>query len=145
MASYDRHVHQSKGSTTMSEPHKLLKAVDDQQNSLGDFHSLIYMEQKEKDKVDTLFRVICQIGFFESLLSFSDRPLKVQRLSKSAPKDRSASSSFSKILGFHRLLSKRFPYAIYYQIESGDEAVVYRVLDCRQNPAKVRASLKSSR
>jgi hypothetical protein len=50
-----------------------------------------------------------------------------------------------KILGFHRQLSKRFPYAIYYQIESGDEAVVYRVLDCRQNPAKVRASLKSSR
>lgn len=50
-----------------------------------------------------------------------------------------------KVLGFHRLLSKRFPYAVYYQIESGNEAVVYRVLDCRQNPAKVRAALKSSR
>jgi hypothetical protein len=39
----------------MSEPHKLLKAVDDQQNSLGDFHSLIYMEQKEKDKITLLY------------------------------------------------------------------------------------------
>ena len=50
-----------------------------------------------------------------------------------------------KVLGFHRQLSKRFPYAVYYQIEAGNEAVVYRVLDCRQNPAKIRASLKSSR
>jgi plasmid stabilization system protein ParE len=47
-----------------------------------------------------------------------------------------------KIFGFHRLLSKRFPYAIYYQLEAGD-AVVYRVLDCRQNPRTIRAALKS--
>jgi plasmid stabilization system protein ParE len=50
-----------------------------------------------------------------------------------------------KVLGFHRLLSKRFPYAVYYQIETGDEIVVYRVLDCRQNPGKVRAALRSFR
>jgi hypothetical protein len=49
-----------------------------------------------------------------------------------------------KVFGFHRLLSKRFPHAIYYQVEAGSETVVYRVLDCRQNPAKIRAALKSS-
>lgn len=35
---------------------------------------------------------------------------------------------------YHRLLSRRFPFAIYYRIE--DETVlVYAVLDCRRNPA----------
>ena len=48
-----------------------------------------------------------------------------------------------QVFGFHRLLSKRFPYAIYYQIETGNEVVVYRVLDCRQNPRKTRTALKS--
>lgn len=47
-----------------------------------------------------------------------------------------------KSFGFHRLLSKRFPYAVYYQLETGDTTVVYRVLDCRQNPGKTRAALK---
>lgn len=36
-------------------------------------------------------------------------------------------------LGYHRLLAKRFPYAIYYRV-TGDEVVVHRVLDCRRNP-----------
>ena len=47
-----------------------------------------------------------------------------------------------QVFGFHRLLSKRFPYAIYYQIEADNRVVVYRVLDCRQNPRKTRAALK---
>ena len=34
-----------------------------------------------------------------------------------------------KVLGFHRLLAKRFPYAIYYQVEADEVVVVYRVLD----------------
>ena len=50
-----------------------------------------------------------------------------------------------KIFGFHRLLSKRFPYAIYYQFETGDTVMVYRVLDCRQRRGKIRAALKSFR
>lgn len=29
-----------------------------------------------------------------------------------------------QVFGFHRLLSKRFPYAIYYHVEMGDTAVV---------------------
>lgn len=47
-----------------------------------------------------------------------------------------------EVFGFHRLLSKRFPCAIYYQMETGSEAVVYRVLDCRQNPDKIQSALK---
>ena len=49
-----------------------------------------------------------------------------------------------KVFGFHRLLSKRFPYAIYYATDAGSVAVVYRVLDCRQNPDKTRAALRRS-
>ena len=49
-----------------------------------------------------------------------------------------------KIFGFHRLLANRFPYAIYYRMETENEVVVFRVLDCRQNPRKIRASLKKT-
>ena len=35
--------------------------------------------------------------------------------------------------GYHRLISKRFPYAVYYRIEDG-VARVRAVLDCRRNP-----------
>ena len=43
--------------------------------------------------------------------------------------------------GYHRLLSKRFPYAVYYRV---NETVVevWRVLDCRQEPRKIRRALK---
>jgi len=44
--------------------------------------------------------------------------------------------------GFFRLLAKRFPYAIYYKIIDG-KATVYRVLDCRRNPNRLRKALKS--
>lgn len=38
-----------------------------------------------------------------------------------------------KITNFYRLLSKRFPYAIYYKYD--DKFIqIYAVLDCRQNP-----------
>lgn len=36
--------------------------------------------------------------------------------------------------GYHRLLAKRFPFAIYYRIES-EYIKMYAVLDCRQDPA----------
>jgi plasmid stabilization system protein ParE len=35
--------------------------------------------------------------------------------------------------GYHRLLSRRFPFAVYYRIESGITRV-RAVLDCRRNP-----------
>ena len=41
---------------------------------------------------------------------------------------------------FYRLLSRRFPYAIYYQV-TGDLVKVYAVLDCRRKPAKTLGRL----
>jgi hypothetical protein len=45
-----------------------------------------------------------------------------------------------KVFGYHRLLSKRFPFAVYYKMD-GDVAVVWRVLDCREKPEKTRQAL----
>ena len=42
---------------------------------------------------------------------------------------------------YHRLLSKRFPFAIYYRVES-DEVRVYAFLDCRRDPAWIRKRLQ---
>jgi len=42
---------------------------------------------------------------------------------------------------YHRLLSKRFPFAVYYRIEE-DTVLVYAVLDCRCDPAWIRKKLK---
>ncbi|MBN1639507.1 MAG: type II toxin-antitoxin system RelE/ParE family toxin [Ignavibacteriales bacterium] len=41
---------------------------------------------------------------------------------------------------YYRLLSKRFPFAIYYRIEE-NEIRVYAVLDCRRDPAWIRKRL----
>ncbi len=45
-----------------------------------------------------------------------------------------------KVFGYHRMLSKKFPYAIYYQVEK-ETALVWRVLDLRQDPEKTRQTL----
>jgi plasmid stabilization system protein ParE len=50
-----------------------------------------------------------------------------------------------KVFGYHRMLSKRFPYAIYYKVEGESIVVVWRVLDLRRNPRKIRRSLKGGR
>ncbi|HCM24992.1 MAG TPA: hypothetical protein DIC34_00325 [Treponema sp.] len=42
--------------------------------------------------------------------------------------------------GYHRLLSKRFPYAVYYQCENGT-VMIWAVLDCRQDPSKTQTRL----
>ncbi len=42
--------------------------------------------------------------------------------------------------GYNRLLSKRFPFAIYYRVENG-MARVYAVLDCRREPSWTRTRL----
>lgn len=39
-----------------------------------------------------------------------------------------------KYFGFHRMLAKRFPYAVYYYIE-GDLVTVIGVLDLRSKPS----------
>jgi hypothetical protein len=46
--------------------------------------------------------------------------------------------------GFHRALSKRFPFAIYYNME-GDLVRVWRVLDCRGAPRRIIGELNRSR
>ena len=42
---------------------------------------------------------------------------------------------------FYRLIAKRFPYAIYNKIADG-KALVFRVLDCRRNPTRLRKALE---
>lgn len=44
------------------------------------------------------------------------------------------------VLGYHRLLSKRFPFAVYYRV-ADDEVIVFAILDCRRNPSWVRKKL----
>ena len=41
---------------------------------------------------------------------------------------------------YHRLLSKRFPFAVYYRVEE-ETVFVYAVLDCRRRPAWIRKRL----
>lgn len=42
--------------------------------------------------------------------------------------------------GYHRLLTRRFPFAVYYRVEDG-LARIYAVLDCRRDPAWIRERL----
>jgi len=45
------------------------------------------------------------------------------------------------VYSYHRCLSKRFPFAIYYSRE--EEVIhVHAVLDCRRNPLWIRTRLK---
>ena len=46
----------------------------------------------------------------------------------------------SKRFGFHRMFSKRFPFAIYYEIDK-DIASVVAVLDMRRHPSWIRGKL----
>ncbi len=43
-----------------------------------------------------------------------------------------------------RMLSRRFPYAIYYKVD-GDVCTVWRVLDCRRRPSRLQQALRSGR
>ncbi len=46
------------------------------------------------------------------------------------------------IEGYYRLLSKRFPFSIYYKINNS-VIYIYAVLDCRKNPSWVQDRLKA--
>ena len=48
-----------------------------------------------------------------------------------------------KVFGYHRMLAKRFPYAIYYKLEQEKVAIVWRVLDLRRDPKRIQQTLKS--
>jgi hypothetical protein len=43
---------------------------------------------------------------------------------------------------YHRLLSKRFPFAVFYTVQN-DTAFIRAVVDCRRNPAWIRSKLRS--
>lgn len=47
------------------------------------------------------------------------------------------------VFGYHRLLSKRFPFAVYYRLIE-KAVVVFAVLDCRRNPSWIRTRLMGS-
>jgi|SRR5438105_13560110 len=47
-------------------------------------------------------------------------------------------------LRFHRMLSRRFPFGIYYEVE-GDAAFVYAILDLRREPRWIRRQLRKRR
>lgn len=44
--------------------------------------------------------------------------------------------------GLHRCMSKRFPFAIFYDVTS-DSIDIYAVLDCRQDPAVIQGRLET--
>jgi len=45
------------------------------------------------------------------------------------------------VMGYHRFLARRFPYAVYYKMDADGCVIVFRVLDCRQDPAKTTRDL----
>lgn len=45
-----------------------------------------------------------------------------------------------RVFGYHRLLSKRFTFAVYYSMDAGI-AYVGAVLDCRRDPERLRKRL----
>jgi hypothetical protein len=45
-----------------------------------------------------------------------------------------------RVFGYHRLLSKRFAFAVFYSVDTGT-AYVRGVLDCRRDPAWLRKRL----
>ena len=49
-----------------------------------------------------------------------------------------------QVYGYHRALSKRFPFGIYYDADE-TEIRVWRVLDCRREPRCLAGELKKER
>lgn len=47
-----------------------------------------------------------------------------------------------QVFNHYRLLSKRFPFAIYYELDK-DAVLVKAVLDCRKNPSWIRNRLSA--
>ena len=45
------------------------------------------------------------------------------------------------VIGYHRIITRRFPYAIYYK-KTDDFVVVHRILDCRRTPKWIAGALQ---
>ena len=48
-----------------------------------------------------------------------------------------------RVDGFHRMLIRRFPFALYYLVEA-TTIDIYAILDCRRSPSWIRERLESS-
>lgn len=48
----------------------------------------------------------------------------------------------SKVFGLYRLLSKRFPYGIYYELQN-DIVIIIAILDLRQNPKNISSFISN--
>lgn len=48
----------------------------------------------------------------------------------------------AKSFGYQRMLSERFPYAVYCEVQGEQEVRVRAVLDCRRDPKWIRSQLK---
>ena len=48
------------------------------------------------------------------------------------------------VFGYHRSLSNRFPFAVYYDVK-GELIRVHAILDCRRNPSWTRRRLGETR
>ena len=46
-----------------------------------------------------------------------------------------------KKFGYYWMLSKTFPFAVYYEIESPGIVLIHAVIDCRQNPKSIEQRL----
>ena len=55
---------------------------------------------------------------------------------------RDVAGMHERVYGYHRALSRKFPFAIYYEV-SDDTALVVAVVDCRRNPAWIRRRVES--
>ena len=53
----------------------------------------------------------------------------------------SYSGIHAKFWGYYRLLSQRFPYAVYYSL-ADDLLRIHAVLDCRQDPEKTQKRIQ---
>ena len=49
----------------------------------------------------------------------------------------------AKVFGYHRALSKRFPFAIYYRVEA-DVVRLRAVLDCRRKPSWIKRRIRGA-
>lgn len=49
-----------------------------------------------------------------------------------------------RVHGFHRLISERFPFAVYYDFE-GARIDIWRVLDLRADPRTIQGELRRTR
>jgi plasmid stabilization system protein ParE len=47
----------------------------------------------------------------------------------------------AQVCGYHRSISEKFPFAIYYRI-TGEAVQIYAVFDCRRDPATIRRNLR---